>query len=199
MVKSRIELIRKICKDKFVLDIGCTGMDGRLYKQIVEVSSEAIGIDIDSEKVSEFKESGYEVYCQDAESFSLDKNFDVIVAGELMDYLGNPAEFLNRARDHLKDDGKLVLTVPNIQSAYHIKRTISGDQYKGKLMAFTKPHLRNLLEKKGFEVIKIKNINHDRLSTRGKLTNFFLPQTFRPRIFAVAVTKEKETKVNPYL
>lgn len=188
-LRSRTELITKVCEDKSVLDVGCTGMGGRLHKNISKVSTELVGIDIDSERVSEMKKKGFEVYNKDAESFTLDRKFNVIVAGEIIEHLNNPSKFLDKAKNHLKSGGKLILTTPNIQSAHKIKKKISGGtSRKHHVLGFNKNLLKNLLERNGFEVIEMRNIDHDEPSVtlRGKLTNFLLPEMFRARIYTIA-------------
>lgn len=148
-----------------------------------------MGIDIDSERVSEMKKEGFEVYNKDAESFTLDRKFNVIVAGEIIEHLNNPSKFLDKAKNHLKSGGKLILTTPNIQSAHKIKKKINENTSgKHNVLGFNKNLLKNLLERNGFEVIEMRNIDHDEASVtlRGKLTNFLLPEMFRARIYTIA-------------
>ncbi|MEO1065187.1 MAG: methyltransferase domain-containing protein [Actinomycetota bacterium] len=54
-----------------------------------------------------------------AETFSLPRRFDTVVAGELIEHLGNPAGFLARAREHLAPGGRIVLSTPWTFSAHY--------------------------------------------------------------------------------
>jgi 2-polyprenyl-3-methyl-5-hydroxy-6-metoxy-1,4-benzoquinol methylase len=56
-----------------------------------------IGIDI-SEEVLELRKYGYEVYVVNAEDFDLDRKFETIVVGELIEHLSNPGKFLECAK-----------------------------------------------------------------------------------------------------
>lgn len=173
---DRVSFILEECKSKKVLDIGCTGIGGRLHEKITQVSSKAVGIDIDQEKVNVMNKKGYEVYCQNAENFNFDQKFDVIVAGELIEHLENPGIFLDSVKEHLFKGGRLIITTPNLQSAHKIKQNIvKSNSNENHILGFTKYLLRNLLRKKGFNIIKIRNIEHDEeaMTLRGKFSNFF--------------------------
>lgn len=117
---ARVDITLKWIKGPSILDVGCTGhvldtssphwLHGRLRKQFPFV----IGIDTSSENVALLKQEGYEeVYVQSAESFELDRQFDTIVAGELIEHLANPGLFLTRSLNHLRPGGRIVLTTPN--------------------------------------------------------------------------------------
>ncbi len=106
-----------------VLDIGCVGHTAKkqeetqhhwLHRELCGVSDDVLGMDILEEDVQELNDRGYDAICADAESFDLDREFDVVTAGELIEHLSNPGRFLERVHSHLDDDdGKLVLTTPN--------------------------------------------------------------------------------------
>ncbi|RMD67368.1 methyltransferase domain-containing protein, partial [Candidatus Parcubacteria bacterium] len=50
----------------------------------------------------------------DAQTFSLNERFDTIVSGELIEHLSNPGQFLARAQEHIKPNGRVVLTTPYV-------------------------------------------------------------------------------------
>src|SRR5207249_3561087 len=52
------------------------------------------------------------IHLQSAEEFQLTERFDTIVAGELIEHLANPGRFLDCARQHLADGGRVVLSTP---------------------------------------------------------------------------------------
>ena len=116
----RTDVILKWVKGPSVLDIGCTGhavnvgSDGWLHGRLRQQFPSVVGIDISEENISELQRHGFEnVYVQSAESFDLGKEFDTIVAGELIEHLSNPGLFLDRARVHLKPSGRLLITTPH--------------------------------------------------------------------------------------
>jgi len=118
-MNRRIQKILEHCKGE-ILDIGC------LQHSIENVSSEdwlhgilcknfenVVGIDI-AEDVLKLREFGYNVYQANAENFDLGRKFDTIVAGELIEHLSNPGNFLECVKKHLKKEGVLILTTPNL-------------------------------------------------------------------------------------
>lgn len=115
-----ISLFCKYAKGKTVLDVGCINHDLNDYKSkywvhkaLCAVASDCVGMDIYEEGINYLKEKGYTVFVGNAEKFNLDRKFDVIVAGELIEHLGNVSNFLECAKAHLNPSGVLLLSTPN--------------------------------------------------------------------------------------
>ena len=69
---------------------------GNLHERIVEhVRGEVIGIDINKKEIEKMREEGFNVHVENAEKINLDKNFNVVVAGEVIEHLSNPGISLN--------------------------------------------------------------------------------------------------------
>lgn len=103
-----------------LLDVGCARHSERrrkgknLHSYLVDhVDATVKGIDIIRDEVARMKDEGYNVEVADAESFELEVKFDAIVAGELIEHLSNPGEFIESAASHLSPKGRLILTTPN--------------------------------------------------------------------------------------
>lgn len=84
-----------------------------LFRQICEINANCIGVDIDDEGVRILNEQGYNTLNANVESMELNKSFDTIVAGEIIEHLLNPGLFLKNMVRHLKPEGRLVITTPN--------------------------------------------------------------------------------------
>jgi len=132
----RIELIKNLCKDKNVLDLGCVDHDSRLerndlwlHKHIKNVANNLIGVDYLREEVENLKKKGYNIIFANVENFDLNKKFDIIVAGELIEHLENPGKFLDSVKKHMHKDSILIITTPN---CFSIRRMI-GVIFFGKL------------------------------------------------------------------
>lgn len=124
---ERVNEIVERCEGS-ILDIGCVQhslerikSDSWLHGVLCNQFNDVVGMDILEEEIQELSDMGYNVVHGDAENFKLDKKFDTIVAGELIEHLANPGNFLECCAQHLKDNGKLVLTTPN---PYWIEYTI---------------------------------------------------------------------------
>lgn len=105
-----------------MLDIGCSGQAGRrsaldspwwLHGRLLGAFPSTSGLELDPANVAELAAQGVPNVRQgDAQDFSLTERFDTIVAGEIIEHLERPGDFLACARRHLKPDGRVVLTTP---------------------------------------------------------------------------------------
>ena len=69
---------------------------------------------------------GYNVVHGNVETMNLGRCFDVIVASDLIEHLANPGMFLERSREHLRDDGALCLVTPNAHSLNTAAKALLG-------------------------------------------------------------------------
>jgi SAM-dependent methyltransferase len=103
-----------------VLDVGCRyGALTRAYL----VGNEVVGVDVDRWALDEARELGIETRWVDAEGplpFE-DASFDVVVAGELLEHIRDPAVHIREAHRVLRPGGTLVGSVPN---AYRLKNRL---------------------------------------------------------------------------
>lgn len=100
-----------------VLDLGCRS--GALTRAYAE-GNQVVGIDVDRVALDEAAKLGIETRWADVEeplAFE-DDTFDVVVAGELLEHLREPAHVVDEARRVLRPGGRLVGSVPN---AYRLK------------------------------------------------------------------------------
>ena len=56
---------------------------------------------------------GYDMICADALSLRLDRTFDVVVCGDLIEHTTNPGGLLATIAHHLRADGLGIVTTPN--------------------------------------------------------------------------------------
>jgi SAM-dependent methyltransferase len=138
-----------------VLDLGCR--DGALTRTYVE-SNEVVGVDADREALAAAAGLGIETRWADLDQpldFP-DASFDVVVAGELLEHLRDPAPLVGETRRVLRPGGTFVASVPN---AYRLKRRLlfllgrppdddpthlqmfSPSDVRALLVGFEEPHL----------------------------------------------------------
>ena len=115
-----ISFFCKYAKGKTVLDLGCVNHNPLNYRSkywvhraLCRVASDCIGMDKYEAGVIFLNEKDYKVLVGDAENFNLNRKFDVIVAGELIEHLGNVSNFIECAKAHLNPSGVLLLSTPN--------------------------------------------------------------------------------------
>jgi 2-polyprenyl-3-methyl-5-hydroxy-6-metoxy-1,4-benzoquinol methylase len=134
LVDSKFGRILELCEGKDVLDCGCIGDvadtvdEARLasHEQIAKRAKYCLGIDIWKDEVEKRKAMGYNVVHGNVETMQLGRRFDVIVASDLIEHLANPGMFLERCREHLREDGMLCLVTPNAHSLNTSAKAILG-------------------------------------------------------------------------
>jgi 2-polyprenyl-3-methyl-5-hydroxy-6-metoxy-1,4-benzoquinol methylase len=116
----KIAFVAKFCQGKDVLDIGCVQHDPQAYrsrfwvhKAVAKVAKSVIGLDLHEGGVKVLQAQGFNVITANAESFELDRAFDVIVAGDIIEHLGNLNGFLLSCKSHLAPQGRLLVSTPN--------------------------------------------------------------------------------------
>lgn len=109
------EVLRCIPDNKIVLDLGCA-QNPEIHFTLAKRCKKIVGVDINAKGIEYIKKKGLEAYVMDVEQIKLKDKFDYIVAGELIEHLNNPGLFLKSMKKHLRDDGKIILTTPNISS-----------------------------------------------------------------------------------
>lgn len=126
MASERAERILSWSRGPDVLDLGFVGeLVGAgsatwLHESIRTRYPSVWGLDASRDDVEALRSEGRKnLVVGDAQDFSLDKTFDTIVAGELIEHLGNPAGLLTSAREHLKPGGRVIVTTPYAFGLHH--------------------------------------------------------------------------------
>ena len=116
----KINFVMRHATDKDVLDLGCVDHDPEAYnrrywvhKGLVAKAKSVVGFDLSQEGVDYLNERGYDILHGDAQNFDLDRKFDIIVAGDLIEHLEDFAGFLESCKAHLRPGGSLLISTPN--------------------------------------------------------------------------------------
>ncbi|MBN2331870.1 MAG: class I SAM-dependent methyltransferase [Deltaproteobacteria bacterium] len=126
-ITDRMAVIRPFVAQGSVLDLGV--VDSRrlrhdtldrlakkpnlLFRQICEINVQAFGVDIDDEGIEILRQQGFHVQTADVVTMSLEQRFDTIIAGEIIEHLDNPGQFLRNMGRHLTPTGTLIISTPN--------------------------------------------------------------------------------------
>lgn len=116
----KIKFATDRCRSKRVFDIGCVMHDLRafnnpffLHRALKEVAASLVGIDLHAEGVAAMRARGYDVRVGNAEGFDLGEQFDVIVAGDIIEHIANLDGFLRSVDAALAPGGMLLVMTPN--------------------------------------------------------------------------------------
>lgn len=116
----KIRFATERCRNKRVLDLGCVmhvpeavNRSDFMHRALAEVASTVVGLDLHEAGVAALRAQGYDVVVGDAENFRFDQPFDVIVAGDIIEHLGNMDDFLTSCLTALKPGGKILIQTPN--------------------------------------------------------------------------------------
>jgi|AntRauTorckE6833_2_1112554.scaffolds.fasta_scaffold01816_7 2-polyprenyl-3-methyl-5-hydroxy-6-metoxy-1,4-benzoquinol methylase len=150
--RKRFSVIYNLIPDNAntILDIGCARYDvetrdkNDLHRFLVnETEAVVSGIDLEEDAINSMREEGYNVTVADAQNFDLEQLFDVIIAGEVIEYLPNPGQFIDNSLDHLTDSGKIIITTENPVAFVYWRKALQGKEQPNTLW-FDPKHLANL-------------------------------------------------------
>lgn len=126
---DRRAYILDACRDARVLHLGCVdhpflherlASGDLLHAAIDGVAAELWGVDLDREGLETLRAAGFahlhEANIEQLDAAGLTGQFDVIVAGEIIEHLTSPGAFLRQVPRLLAPGGKLLVTVPSAQS-----------------------------------------------------------------------------------
>lgn len=173
--RNRVDVVKQHVSELNVLDVGSEDIDGNhsMHDELLTVAKCLHSIDIQ--------------FGQNFETFKLNKIFDCIFAGEIIEHLDNVGLFLDNCREHLIESGTIIITTPNPYGFYRVIRHAVFGKYdaddvfdlREHTALFTFELLRRLLNRHGFSVEKELYINHE------KYGSFPIPR-FRNTLFSLS-------------
>jgi len=115
------DFIENMCCGKSVLDLGCVchdeafyNSDDWLHARIKGVAKDLLGVDYLKSDVEKLQQKGFNVVCADVtRKINVEKQFDVIVAGDIVEHLVNFEGFFENLERLLAPGGKILLSTPN--------------------------------------------------------------------------------------
>lgn len=148
----RFKYINKYIQGNEVLDIGAS--EGFLHKLLIEKNPDKNIFSLDKEN-ADFK-------INLDKPKKINKKFDTILAGEIIEHLESPIEFIRYCKKLLKKGGRLIITTPNAIGIQYIKNPgwcVYYKDYRGHTQAFTINMLKRILEDENFTIVYNDCIN----------------------------------------
>lgn len=177
-----------------VLDVGCVGeksipqhRDEWLHGKLERAASECIGIDRNEKEVRELQSQGHNIVLADAQNFQMDRKFDLVVACDVLEHLHDPKGFFDSVGKVLKEEGQLLITVPNPWFFGRFLRCFlkgSAGVNSDHVCWFCEQTLSEMLRRNGYEITRIELGSGETFCYR----LFFMPKVLRhTSIWAIAV------------
>ena len=191
---QRLDQIQQMSKDQSVLHLGCTNWpytqdaidaDMLLHTRLGETARELYGFDFDQEGIDALSSSGFpnlfRADLEDLAAVKLDKQFDVSIAGEMIEHLNNPGLFLDGIKRFMNRDSRLVLTTINAYAGMRFfvyglrgKGGISEPVHPDHVAYYSYSTLKLLIERHGFQIDEFMfyDIGLEHRPHNGRLRNF---------------------------
>lgn len=120
-LRERVHWMCRRARGQRILDVGCS--QGIVSILLGREGFEVVGLDVDAVAIEEARialgrerdsvQSRVRFIAADLLDAELDLGaFDTVIAGELLEHLANPERMLERCKELLSEDGRLVITIP---------------------------------------------------------------------------------------
>lgn len=159
---EKANLFLKFFQDKSgkLLDVGCSTGG---FLDNVKDRWDVFGVEPDKESVKCLKDKGIPFYNGFFEGFETKDRFDVITLWAVLEHTKNPLEILHKSNKLLKNEGYIVILVPNINS---VQAKLFGKYWfhlaiPEHLHHFNLKTLTDILNKSGFKVEKVSYMLKD--------------------------------------
>ena len=155
--RRRFLMLKKIIKGKKLLDFGCGA--GGFLMMAKDYASKVAGVEKQDALRALFNEKNMDIFDNPDE---IHDKFDVITMFHVLEHLPDPKSVIKELLNKLKDDGKLIIEVPNeddaLLSLYACKKFADFTHWSCHLYSFNRKTLKKLLEDTGIEINYIKPV-----------------------------------------
>lgn len=168
LLVDRVTYLLEQSAGKRVLHLGCTDWPytetklkggALLHGQLRNSARELTGVDMDAEGVACLRRLGFaETYCDNVEQFAAPevraRQYDLILAGEIIEHLENPGLFLRAVQTLMTRETELIITTINAYCFFRILYYLGGNEmvHPDHNYYFSPVVLRKLITRCGLEV-----------------------------------------------
>lgn len=196
-----INLIDKKSQNLKVLEIGAAYGETLFYLKKNGIASEVVGVDIfeDAKNKQNYKPLDQFIF-GDIEKIDLPEyfqHFDLILLPDVLEHLFEPKSVLETLKKYLKEDGKIIISMPNIRHYSALYKIVFKGDFKYEesgifdythVRFYCRKNIQALLETAGYKVLNQESsiINYQgksiakliNLITFGIFEEFFSTQYF---------------------
>lgn len=199
--KDLINLIDANAKDLKILEVGAAYGETLYYLKQNGIACEAVGVDIfeDEKNKQNYKPLDRFIF-GDIEKMELpeyNQHFDLILLPDVLEHLFEPKRVLETLKKYLKEDGKIIISMPNIRYYSALYKIVFKGDFKYEesgifdythVRFYCRKNIQELLETSGYKVLKQESsiVNYQgksiskliNLITFGIFEEFFSTQYF---------------------
>jgi polysaccharide deacetylase family protein (PEP-CTERM system associated) len=166
---DRIDYLTTLARGRRVIhvgfvDTGCRSMQDRsdtwLHGHLDETATSLVGIDVDEAGVKRADAAGFEAYCADCrDPEAIDAlgiaPAQLVIAGEVIEHVDDPGDFLAALHRLVVPGGQLVITTPNAYGLFNVLASLARREinHPDHVVMFTWQTLTNLAGRHGWEPI----------------------------------------------
>jgi SAM-dependent methyltransferase len=119
--RDKRELILSMARGRDVLDTGCVQHSWRmsienpdwLHSAVRDAARSCVGVDFLADDAAQLNDRGYDIRVGNVLHDAPPGQFDLVVAGDIIEHLEDPGVFLEYVAKALRPDGRAVITTPN--------------------------------------------------------------------------------------
>lgn len=158
-------ILNYVKKNQVILSMGCGS--GEMEGEIKSLGNSVYGMDIDAELIKNANKKIDKAIIANIEkidSLPFDNNFfDVIIFADVLEHLTDPVKVLKQTKKHLKPDGYIIASIPNIAN-WQIRFDLlfgrfNYDSYgildRSHLKFYTLSSAKKLFEESGYKVSRV--------------------------------------------
>ncbi len=167
---TRLDLVSLLSQKKKglkVLEVGMGRGNTLVYLKESGLASQVVGIDIQNWSEHEIPAQIDEFISGNIEQLSLSnftKSFDLIIFADVLEHLVSPEVVLEKVSACLKDDGEILISIPNIRhKKAFFKIFIKGDFSYEDSGLFDRTHLRFYCKKNIEDLIEDTDLKIDKM------------------------------------
>lgn len=196
--ERHIEMLLSQCKS--ALHVGCTdapftehllNSGDLLHHRLLQIAPDKVtGFDISLKNLQALQRTypRSKFIHGDAEQLKKyfnDQTFDLIVAGEILEHLSNPGQFLEACGEVLDKNGVLLLTVPNVFGARRLVHNLLGTEnyHPDHTFYFSENTINTLAARHGLQISDCYYYASNPGNSLAKKALYFLVEKVPARIF----------------
>lgn len=194
-------VINYVKSNKTILDVGCaSGELGSYLKK--HLNSKVYGIDVSNKAIKNAKSKLDKALVCNIETDKLpfkNKFFDIIICGDVLEHLFDPELSLIKLKRYLKDDGYIILSVPNVANIEIRWNLLRGKFDYQKSGILDNSHLRFFTKNTLLKMIDNCKFKVERMSYTSGFSFYFLKDKTIQKFPILLNVKEWLNKIYPTL